>query len=268
MFTHLKCSAIAVVIFCAAQSLLPAVEVIGHRGASADAPENSLTSMKLAWEHQADAIETDLWLSKDGKLVIFHDATTKRYDGQERKVSEMTWEELQQVDIGLWKDPRFKGERIPTLESLLATIPKGKRAFLEIKCGPEIMPEFSKVLRASSRPPEELAVISFNFDSLKASKKEFPKVPHYFLMGYKKDKSGKGPELGPLIARCKEAGFDGLDLQSNWPIDKAFVAQVKAAGMKLVVWTVDDLAMARKFTEAGVDGITTNKPKLLKENLK
>jgi glycerophosphoryl diester phosphodiesterase len=268
MFSKLKLIVGIFVVVCATQGQLPGVEIIGHRGASADAPENSLTSMKLAWEQDADAIETDLWLSKDGKLVIFHDATTKRYDGQDRKVPELTWDELQQLDIGLWKDPRFKGERIPTLESLLATIPKGKRAVLEIKCGPEIMPEFSKVLRASGKPPEELAIISFNFESLKASKKDFPKIPHYFLMGYKKDKSGKGPELAPLIARCKAAGFDGLDLQSNWPIDKAFVSQVKAAGMKLVVWTVDDLAMARKFAEAGVDGITTNKPKLLKESLR
>lgn len=268
MFNKLKHIGSFLLVIATSQIQLLAVEIIAHRGASFDAPENSLSSMKLAWEQDADSIETDLWLSKDGKLVVFHDATTKRYNGEDQKVSELTWDELQKVDIGSWKAPRFKGERIPTLESILATIPKGKRAVLEIKCGPEIIPEFARVLRASGRPAKDLAVISFNYDSLKASKKEFPDVPHYFLMGYKKDKTGKGPELAPLIARCKTAGFEGLDLQYQWPIDKAFVSAVKAAGLQLVVWTVDDVETAKRLVEAGVDGITTNKPKLLKESLK
>lgn len=268
MLTNFKRAVSLLLILWAVQNQLPAVEIIAHRGASFDAPENSLTSMKLAWEQGADSIETDVWLSKDGKIVVFHDATTKRFNGQEQKVAELNWDDLQKLDIGNWKDPRFEGERIPTLESILETIPQGKRAVLEIKCGPEIMPEFSRVLRASKRPAKELAIISFNFEALAASKKEFPEIPHYFLMGYKKDKNGKGPELAPLIARCKAAKFDGLDLQYQWPIDKAFVSEVKAAGLQLVVWTVNDPVMARRFAEAGVDGITTDKPKVLKETLK
>ena len=249
--------------------MLRAVEIIGHRGASAEAPENTLASMKLAWEQKADAIELDLWLSKDGRLIVFHDATTKRFDGQTRKISDYTWEETQQLDVGAWKSAPFKGERIPTLDSILASIPKGCRAVLEIKCGPEIVPEFSRVLRASGRAPEEMAVISFNFEALKASKQAQPKLEHYFLMDYKKDaKTGKFPELTPLIARAKAAGFDGLDLQYNWPITKSFVSEVKAAGLKLVVWTVDDPAVAKRLAEAGVDGLTTNRPEWLREQLK
>ena len=248
---------------------LCAVEIIGHRGASAEAPENTLASMKLAWEQKADAIELDLWLSKDGRLIVFHDATTKRFDGQTRKISDYTWAETQQLDVGAWKSAQFKGERIPTLDSILASIPKGCRAVLEIKCGPEIVPEFSRVLRASGRAPEEMAVISFNFEALKASKQAQPKLEHYFLMDYKKDaKTGKFPELTPLIARAKAAGFDGLDLQYNWPITKSFVSEVKAAGLKLVVWTVDDPAVAKRLAEAGVDGLTTNRPEWLREQLK
>jgi glycerophosphoryl diester phosphodiesterase len=251
------------------QSNLSAVEIIAHRGASADAPENTLVSMKRAWEQKADAIELDLWLSKDGKLIVFHDADTKRFEGQPRKISGLTWKETQQLDVGAWKGEQFKNERIPTLESILATVPARRRAVLEIKCGPEIVPELSRVIGGSGRTPEQLAIISFNFDALKESKKRLPKIEHYFLLDYKKDpQTGSFPELAPSIARAKGADFDGLNLQFKWPITKDFVAEVKAAGLKLFVWTVDDAEIARRLADAGVDGITTNRPQWLREQLK
>ncbi|MCI0348978.1 MAG: hypothetical protein L0Z53_06090, partial [Acidobacteriales bacterium] len=138
-----------------------AVEIIAHRGASYDAPENTLSAMKLAWEQGADAIELDLWLSKDGKMVVLHDADTKRVGGTTNRVAQQTWAELQQIDVGAWKHARFAGERIPTLESILETMPKRRRAVLEIKCGPEILPELERVLGRSQRKPEEFAIISF-----------------------------------------------------------------------------------------------------------
>src|SRR5688572_13467983 len=98
-----------------------AVEIIAHRGASDDAPENSLSAMKLAWEQGADAIELDLWLSRDGKLIVFHDSNTKRIAGVERKISDYTLEEAAQLDVGKWKSPKFAGEKLPSLESILAT---------------------------------------------------------------------------------------------------------------------------------------------------
>ena len=250
-----------------AQLAASGVEIIAHRGASADAPENTLSAMQLAWEQQADAIELDLWLSADGKLVVFHDADTKRFESVARRIPSLSWEEAQKLDVGTWKDPKYKGERIPTLESILATVPPGKRAVLEIKCGPEILPEFKKVLAASGRKPRELVVISFRYDTLSESKKIFPDIEHYFLHDYKKDKAGEYPQLQPIIARCKEADFEGLNLNFNWPIDKKFTETVKAAGLKLFVWTVDDSAIAKRVAEAGVDGITTNRPKWLRDQL-
>lgn len=248
---------------------LNAVEIIAHRGASYDAPENTLASMKLAWEQKADAIELDLWLSKDGKLVVIHDSDTKRLGGRTNRIATQTWAELQRFDVGGWKNAKFKGERIPTLESILETIPRGKRAVLEIKCGPEILPEFVRVLRAAGRKPAELAVISFNFETLRDSKLKLPGLEHYFLSDYKTNSAtGRLPELAPLIAQAKAAKFDGLDLQFKWPIDKAFVENVKGAGLKLVVWTVNDAAVARRMVDAGVDGITTDRPGWLREQLK
>jgi glycerophosphoryl diester phosphodiesterase len=245
-----------------------AVEIIAHRGASYDAPENTLASMKLAWEQKADAVELDVWLSKDGRIVVMHDADTKRMGGPERKIAEQTWEELQRVDVGAWKDAKFSGERIPTLESILATVPPGKRVVIEIKCGPEILPALREAIRKFGRKPAELAIISFNFEALKQSKEQFPRIEHYFLFGYKKDaQTGKFPELAPIIAQAKAGRFDGLNLQYTWPITPEFVREVKAAGFKFFVWTVNDSAVARRLVEAGADGITTDRPAWLREQL-
>lgn len=248
---------------------LSGVEIIGHRGASFDAPENTLSSMKLAWQQKADAVELDIWLSKDNKLIVFHDSDTRRFEPTPRKIPSLTWDETQALDVGSWKGAQFKGERIPTLESILATVPPGKRAVIEIKSGPEIVPELQRVIRAAGRPDKDLVMISFNFDALSASKKVFPNVPHLFLHDYKQDaKTKQYPQLEPLIARARAAGFDGLNLQFRWPIDKAFVGKVKAAGLKMYVWTVNDAAVAARLVSAGVDGITTDRPQWLREQLK
>lgn len=254
---------------CAVLTLrLNAVEIIAHRGASYDAPENTLPAMRLAWEQGADAIELDLWLSRDGRLVVFHDADTRRFGGPARKVSEQTWAELQQLDVGAWKDPRFKGERIPTLEAVLATVPTGRRAVLEIKCGPEILDELERTLKASGCRPEQLAIISFSLETLRQSKRRFGVIPHYFLHDYKKrPDTGRYPELGPLLAQAKAAGFEGLNLHFDWPITRAFAETVKSHGLKLLVWTVDDPAVARRLVEAGVDALTTNRPGWLRAQL-
>ena len=247
---------------------LHAVEIIAHRGASFDAPENTLAAMKLGWAQNADAVELDLWLSKDGKLIVFHDKDTKRFETNARPITNLTLAEARQLDVGAWKGEAFKGEFIPTLESILATVPKGKRIVLEIKDGPHTIPEFTRVLRASGLAEQQLVVISFNFATLAASKKDWPKVDHYFLMDYQQNaKTEKFPELAPLIQRAKKAGFEGLNLSSKWPITKEFVSEVKAAGLKMYVWTVDDAETARALKEAGVDGITTNKPQWLREQL-
>jgi glycerophosphoryl diester phosphodiesterase len=84
-----------------------AVEIIGHRGASHDAPENTLASINLAWKQRADASETDVHLTKDGEVVVIHDFNTRRVGGRNRKVVEQTLAELKELDIGRWKGPQL-----------------------------------------------------------------------------------------------------------------------------------------------------------------
>jgi len=251
---------------------LHAVEIIAHRGASHDAPENTLAAFKLGWEQGADADELDIYLSKDNEIVVLHDKTTKRTAGLDKAVAEQTLSELKKLDAGTWKDARFAGERIPTLKEALATMPAGKKMFIEIKCGPEVLPPLQKLLRESGRPAQQLVIICFEEDTLRKARPLFPDLELYWLVGWPKDKAGQPPVAKPnvedLIATAKAAGFTGLNLQADFPIDKTFVEKVSAAGLKLYTWTVNDAAKAAMLAQAGVAGITTDRPAWLRGQLK
>jgi len=255
--------ALALVSFAVA----PQVEIVAHRGASAEAPENTLPSFTLGWE-LADADELDIHLSKDGVPVVMHDASTKRSAGLDKPVVQQTLAELKTLDAGSWKAPAWTGTRIPTLAEVAAKVPEGKRLFIEIKCGPEVIPALERVVRESGKTPKQLALIAFSHETLKQAKQKLPALPAYWIVGYKEDKkTGKAPSIDDLIAKAKAGGLDGLDLDYKFPIDEIFVAKVHAAGLKLFTWTVDDLDVARKEKAAGVDGITTNKPRELRRAL-
>lgn len=122
-------------------------EIVAHRGASFDAPENTLSAFRLAWKLNADVIEGDFYLTKDEQIVCIHDKTTKRVAPKQTSltIARSTLAELRALDVGSWKHPRFANERIPLLEEVLATVPEGKRIFVEIKCGPEIIPHLKTV---------------------------------------------------------------------------------------------------------------------------
>jgi glycerophosphoryl diester phosphodiesterase len=252
----------ALIVVCAP---LQAMEIIAHRGASKDAPENTLAALNLGWQQGAEAGELDVHLSKDGQLVLMHDATTKRTAGVDKPVVEQTLEELRALDAGAWKGEKWKGEKIPTLAEALATIPDGKRMFIEIKCGPEALPELERVIQASGKKPEQLAIICFNAEVVRLAKKKMPNIEAAWLASPGKEKVATAEEL---IAKAQTIKADGLDLNYNFPIDAAFVQKIKAANLKLYVWTVDDAAIAKKMAAAGVDGITTNRPAWLREQLK
>src|SRR6187399_1261740 len=116
-----------------ALSLLGPVELIAHRGESADAPENTLAAFRLAWERKVPAIELDVHLTKDGRLAVCHDFDTKRCAGVACKIRESLWDELKDLDVGQRFNPKFTGEKLPLLDDVLATIPDGARCFIEIK---------------------------------------------------------------------------------------------------------------------------------------
>lgn len=243
------------------------VEIIAHRGASDEPPENTLASFRLGWQ-LADACELDIYLTKDGQIAVIHDGSTKRTAGLDKPVAQQTLEELQALDAGTWKSAKYAGERIPSLRQVLDLLPEKKRLYIEIKCGPEVLPELQRSIDAFPAKKGQLAVIGFGYDTMVQSKKLMPAIPTFLLSDSKADKkSGKAPDLEELVKKCKAGGLDGLDVHQGFPVDKDFVAKVHGAGLKLVTWTVNDPKTARKEADAGVDGITTDRPQALKQEL-
>jgi glycerophosphoryl diester phosphodiesterase len=241
-------------------------EIIAHRGASYLVPENTMASVMLGWEKQAD-VEVDIHMSKDKRIVVIHDTTTKRTSGVDLKVSETASNRLRQLDVGTFKSEEFAGEQIPFLEDIINTIPPGRKLYVEIKSGPETLPFLKRVIFDSGRA-SQIVIIGFDFDAVVTSKQMMPKIPTYWLKGTEKNKQtdewiSHDPKL---VQQVKDAGLDGLDVHYVG-LDKTFADSVRIAGLKLYVWTVDDHVEAVRLVELGVDGITTNRPGFLKAQL-
>jgi glycerophosphoryl diester phosphodiesterase len=242
------------------------VEIIGHRGASYLAPENTIASFKLGWEKGAD-VELDVYLTKDNRIVVIHDETTKRTAGTDVNVAESTSEELRKLDVGSFKSEEYAGEQIPFLADVVKTIPPGRKLYVEIKCGKEILP-YLRDLLARSGKMSRIVIIGFDLDTVAMSKKMID-VPTYWLRGTEKTKDTEQwiPHDPQLVQTAKDKGLDGLDVHYAG-VTKEFVDAVKASGQKLYVWTVDDPEEAARLIKLGVDGITTNRPGWLREQLK
>ncbi len=242
-------------------------EIIAHRGASFDAPENTLAAINLGWVQGADAVEIDVHFSKDGHVVVIHDDNTRKTAGVRRKVATQTLTELKALDVGRWKHPRFADERIPTLPEALATIPRGKRMFVEVKCGPDCIPKFAEDVRDSGLTAKQIIPIGFDLETMRELKQALPELEVCWIVEFKRTLRGWSPSARKLVAAAQRAGLDGLDVCGRGPVDKGFAAEVHAAGLFLYIWTVDEPNKARELFDAGVDGITTNRPGWLREQL-
>lgn len=251
---------------------LRAVDLVAHRGASHDAPENTLAAERLAWAQGADAVELDIHLSKDGGLPVLHDFNTRRITGCDAVIEELTLAELRTLDAGGWKGPQFAGEKIPTLDEMIALLPPGRRLLVEIKPGPEIVPELARCLARNGLTEKNVTIISFNYESLQQVRKTLPHLPTLYLVGYKAPDpkmpgAGQPPTIDAVIARAKAVRLTGLDLQHTWPLTAADVKKIRDAGLQLHVWTVNDVAIAKRWIGLGAASLTTNRPGWLREQL-
>lgn len=243
------------------------VEIIAHRGASYLAPENTMASVMLGWEKDAD-VEVDVYLTKDNRIVVIHDKSTKRTAGDpDLKITESTSDELRRLDVGSFKSQEYAGEPIPFLEDIVKTIPRGRKLYVEIKSEKEILPHLSKLLTDSGKM-SQLVIIGFDLETVTASKKMID-VPTYWLKGTEKVKETEEwiPHDPQLVRTAASNGLDGMDVHYAG-VTKEFVDAAKASGQKLYVWTVDDPEEAMRLVELGVAGITTNRPEWLREQLK
>lgn len=245
--------------------------IVGHRGASYDAPENTLAAFQEAWRQGADGVEGDFYLTKDQQIVCIHDKDSLRTGGKKLSVADSTLAELPQLEYGGWKGKQFLGEPLPTFAEVLAIIPADKTFVIELKTGPEIVPFLVRELEQAQTTLPRLLIIAFDAQTVAACKQQLPEVPAHWLTGYKQDKQTGAftPTLQTIAETLVACSADGLGTQGERQVVNAeFIAQLKQRGLKeFHVWTVDKPSDASYFQGLGAMGITINRPALIRQAL-
>ena len=261
---------LSVLILSFGSSMVCAAEpfVVAHRGASAEAPENTIPAFELAWKQGADAIEGDFHLTKDGQIVCIHDRDTGKVADRKLLVSESTLAELQTLDVGAHKDARFKGTKIPTIAEVFATVPEGRMIFIEIKCGGEIVNPLIDEIGKSGLQQEQIVVISFNANVLKELKMKAPEYKVSWLCNFKGN--GKDRPVSPSIETTLDTlgDIETRAISSGISIPDEYLATLMAQGYEWHVWTVNDRETARRAKARGAASITTDVPGRLRTYLR
>lgn len=241
---------------------------IAHRGESIDSPENTMAAFELAWERDCVGVECDIWMTKDNVLVCHHDITLKRTAGCNMDITDVTYSELLQQDVGKWQGDNWKNERIPTLKQLLDSTPTGKKLFIEIKDTKRILPQFFACIETSNVSSEQICVISFDEEVIAQCKTQMPELKACLLISFdKKSDSTVTPTAEELVAKLQALSADGVDGQAYPDLTREYINTVKTAGFEFHVWTIDEKEKASRFIELGVDSITSNKAACLQQEL-
>ncbi|QNN52391.1 glycerophosphodiester phosphodiesterase [Nocardioides mesophilus] len=242
---------------------------IAHRGASSRAPENTLVSIRAGIRDGGQLAEIDVRRSKDGRLVLLHDAGLARTTDVEQvfpgrapwNVGDFTYAELQQLDAGSWMSDRYAGKRIPTLDQVLQLLAERRQGLLlEIK-EPQLYPGVEAEVAATLHDfpgwfawgvrSRRLLVHSFDYDSMRLFSTLEPAV-RIGLLG--------------RPARTRLAGLSSWADVIGVPHTRArrsYVAAVHQQGMDVFLWTVDAAADMKRALHIGGDGVITNRPAVL-----
>jgi len=237
-------------------------KIWAHRGASAYAPENTLEAFRLAVEQQADGVELDVQLTKDGKVVVIHDETIDRVSSGQGYVKDYTLKELKKMSFNKLH-PEYQGAKIPTLKEVLELLkPTDLTVNIELKTG--IVPYKGiekKVLKLVKKAGMEDRVIysSFYHPSLLKIKKLNPEAKTGILYS-------DGWVRVPSYA--KELGVDAIH-PATWHMQAPkLLEKAKKKGLAVHVWTVNDPDLMKSLAEQGVDAIITNNPDVCRMVLK
>ena len=234
---------------------------IGHRGASAECPENTLVSFRRALEQGAQMIECDLQLTADGEVVIFHDWTLERTTDGAGEVRTRELSYLRTLDAGSWKAGRFAGEPVPTLSETLETVLPSARLNLELKCrGPAEEADRlaqSAVAAVGSRDAFDRVIFSsFDAATLRAVRRASPaaRIGVLWIFAPFDDAFELAGELGAAALHPRAEATTA-----------AVVGEAHRRGLSVNVWTVNDPAAMLELAGIGVDGLISDHPERLLE---
>lgn len=237
--------------------------IIAHRGASGEAPENTLSAIQKAIDIGVDYIEFDVRLTKDGIPVVIHDDMVFRTTGytHARYVHDLTLDQIKTLDVGSWFDRRFAGETIPTLEEVLqvAALSQAK-LMIEIKKGIQspstIVEAILKVLKTANFDPGFLKFGSF---SVLIIQEIMAKSPLLNVMGIV-EKNNKVKDFIDL----------GIKHMALWYqlITPGLIQMLQDKGITIWTFTVDDPETAHLLTALSVEGIITNQPSYIRNHIR
>ncbi|MCM2264906.1 MAG: hypothetical protein NDI73_06925 [Desulfuromonadales bacterium] len=219
-----------------------------HRGASVEAPENTLVAFRRALEVGADGIELDVHLSADGVPVVIHDETLERTTDGVGPVASHGSEELQTLDAGFWFDPHFAGEPLPTLEETLSLLAGRLRLNLEVK---DSRAGLAVVALLRHFPTADVVLSSFDYGLLARLRRAAPDLPLAVLL----DAGNWQRALVRAEALRACAFHPRADL-----VSRPLMAACRRLQLPVFPWTVDTPAQARGLVRMGVAGLFTNDP--------
>lgn len=235
--------------------------VIGHRGAAALAPENTLISLVRAKQEGATWVEFDVKLSRFGEAVLFHDPTLERTTDGTGNVRDLSLSELRELDAGRWFDPSFVGERIPTfLEAMVILAREGLGANVEIKPdeGRERETASTVARLIGSDWPHSVptpVISSFSEEAIGVVHQEAREIPRAMLFW-------KLPEdWRDVVARYECSAIH----MSDRHLPPTLIQDAAALGLPVRIYTINDLDRAKELRAMGAQSIFTDRPDLIKD---
>ncbi|MBN3783775.1 glycerophosphodiester phosphodiesterase [Burkholderia sp. Ac-20345] len=238
----------------------PYPRVVAHRGGGTLAPENTLAALDEGARRGHRMVEFDAKLSADDVTFLLHDDTVDRTSNGRGAAAGMRYEALAVLDAGAWRDARFAGERMPTLEAAAARcIAHGLAANVEIKpcpgrereTGQRVAADAAAYWRDAAVPP---LLSSFSFDALQQARATVPTLPRGML--YEAVPDDWHAQVVDALG-CVSLHADHKQL------DEPLVRAIKAAGLRILVYTVNDLERARELARWGVDAVCTDRIDLI-----
>lgn len=237
--------------------------LFAHRGASAFAPENTLSAFLLAVEHGSDAIELDCKLSADGEVVVIHDFTLQRTTGREGAVRDFKLAELRQLDAGSFFSTQFAGERIPTLDEVFEAV--GKKIYINVELTNyttawDALPEKAAELVRRHGLQDWVIFSSFHPFNLLRVRRRLPQTPAALLA-----LEGRlGAWARSLPGRWVSAGI----LHPHYcDVNQDFILKQRSMGRRVHVWTVNEPSDMQRMYALEVDGLITDDPRLARQVL-
>ncbi len=260
------------------------VRLVAHRGAGfgqndpTGPPENTLAAIEYGFQQGADAVEVDVWCTKDGVPILHHDATTGRTtDLPDVAINSLSLDEVRRLNAGAWKSDRWAGETVPTLAAATALVPSRGALVVEIEEGPQVVEKIVETLIGSSLIEEQIVIISYNWDTAAAVKRIAPQLRVLWILntmplcdlggwaqGHRRGQHSRPTGFEEqadsrwIVDTAEAAGLDGIDTLFAYPPDLPNLAADR--GLKWMVWTVNDPRAVSQCLGDGAWAITTDNP--------